>query len=627
MDEGAREPSPCPLDAANQLVREDNEHGDYTYVWTYDNAGNILTRKEYAFQTGSLGTLVDTVTYTYGDEDWGDLLTSYDGQNIQYDAMGNPLNDGKWSYEWEHGRQLASMSEVWHPELEITAHPESYAGEAGGTAVFSVAATGDPLSYQWQYSNNGGSAWWSSSMEGSNTASISVQATEARAGNLYRCRISDMNGNTVYSDAAQIDLDGTYPLAILSDPRYYSGNFGETATFAITARGDNITYQWQYSNNGGNAWWNSSITGSATPSMTVQLTEARQNYLYRCKITDAEGNIRYSAAAGFYLPQYTWEFTYNSDGMRTGRTDGLYDFSYVYNGSQLTQMTSYGNTLCFTYDASGKPMTVTLDGTLYYYVTNLQGDIVGILDANGNQVATYTYDAWGNFTVESYDAIASFNPLTYRGYVYDYETGLYYVSSRYYDPEIGRWLNADSLVSTGQGILGCNMFSYCLNNPVNFVDRSGNNAEAVQWWTSTMWWLCGADTVLPVGDIIYGAGILILGVYALTVADEITMPQISLEEENSSVYEYREHTKGARQSTKGKHQKGQTRKNRDNRGEKGDARRYYIGNKKKLKMFFLIVGDLLYEDESTQVVTSGGATSSGFGGGGAHGIFAVHMLY
>lgn len=75
------------------------------------------------------------------------------------------------------------------------------------------------------------------------------------------------------------------------------------------------------------------------------------------------------------------------------------------------------------------------------------------------------------------------------------------------------------------------MFSYCLNNPVNFVDRNGNNAEAVQWWTSTMWWLCGADTVLPVGDIIYGAGILILGVYALTVVDEVTMPQIALEEE------------------------------------------------------------------------------------------------
>ena len=66
---------------------------------------------------------------------------------------------------------------------------------------------------------------------------------------------------------------------------------------------------------------------------------------------------------------------------------------------------------------------------------------------------------------------------------------------------------------------------------MNFVDSEGTTAEALGWWTSTMWWLCGADAVLPVGDIIYGAGILILGIYALTVADDITMPQISVEEE------------------------------------------------------------------------------------------------
>ena len=109
--------------------------------------------------------------------------------------------------------------------------------------------------------------------------------------------------------------------------------------------------------------------------------------------------------------------------------------------------------------------------------------------------------------------------------------GLYYLQSRYYNPTIGRFLNADAFVSTGQGFLGNNMFVYCLNNPVNFVDRDGENAEALQWWTSTMWWLCGADAVLPVGDIIYGAGIIVLGVYTLTVVDKVTMPSIFWEEE------------------------------------------------------------------------------------------------
>ena len=89
----------------------------------------------------------------------------------------------------------------------------------------------------------------------------------------------------------------------------------------------------------------------------------------------------------------------------------------------------------------------------------------------------YTYDAWGKLlsTTGSMAAMLGLhNPLRYRAYVYDPETGLYYVSSRYYDPEIGRFINADVLVSTGQGLLGNNMFAYCVNNPVNMADPTGH---------------------------------------------------------------------------------------------------------------------------------------------------------
>ena len=86
----------------------------------------------------------------------------------------------------------------------------------------------------------------------------------------------------------------------------------------------------------------------------------------------------------------------------------------------------------------------------------------------------YTYDAWGNpITATGNTAISTLNPLRYRGYVYDTETCLYYLQSRYYDPETGRFINADSMVSTGQGILGNNMFAYCGNNPVMRVDPNG----------------------------------------------------------------------------------------------------------------------------------------------------------
>ena len=192
----------------------------------------------------------------------------------------------------------------------------------------------------------------------------------------------------------------------------------------------------------------------------------------------------------------TWEFTYDANGMRTRRTHQDIEYQYVYNGSQLTQLTVLEtgggelatNTLYFTYSADGTPLTVTSEDQLYFYVTNIQGDVIAILDHAGRVVCRYIYDAWGNVTTDSWlgDIVADHNPLRYRGYVYDQETELYYLQSRYYSPEQGRFLNADALVSTGQGPLGNNMFAYCGNNPVNRVDPTG---EA--WWH----WALGAAVV------------------------------------------------------------------------------------------------------------------------------------
>ena len=118
----------------------------------------------------------------------------------------------------------------------------------------------------------------------------------------------------------------------------------------------------------------------------------------------------------------------------------------------------------------------------YYFVRNIQGDVIALVDESGNRLVEYTYDAWGNIldTVYYGDAqyYATYNPFRYRGYVYDIETGLYYLNSRYYDPEIGRFINADNYISTGQGFLGRNMFAYCLNNPVCYHDKSGDMADS-----------------------------------------------------------------------------------------------------------------------------------------------------
>ena len=99
----------------------------------------------------------------------------------------------------------------------------------------------------------------------------------------------------------------------------------------------------------------------------------------------------------------------------------------------------------FYYDTDGSPVSMSYNGTMYYYVKNLQGDIVGIIDKNGNSFVTYVYDSWGNISGEyGESALRELNPIRYRGYVYDSETGLYYLQDRYYDPIMVRFINVDN---------------------------------------------------------------------------------------------------------------------------------------------------------------------------------------
>ena len=137
-------------------------------------------------------------------------------------------------------------------------------------------------------------------------------------------------------------------------------------------------------------------------------------------------------------------------------------------------MTCGDNILDFTYDANGAPLTLVTGGKVYYYLTNLQGDVISVESSDGTPVASYCYDAWGKILSSSGD-LAELTPLRYRGYVYDQETGFYYVESRYYDPAIGRFINADSYASTGAGVIGCNMFAYSNNNPVLYADPAGHS--------------------------------------------------------------------------------------------------------------------------------------------------------
>ena len=183
----------------------------------------------------------------------------------------------------------------------------------------------------------------------------------------------------------------------------------------------------------------------------------------------------------------TASYTYDVDGLRTSKTVNGVKHEYYYVGSRL-QYEKYGTTeLWFFYDADGTPSGIRYKNgdsiNDYYFVCNWRGDVTEIYDSTGALAASYSYDAWGKVVsvkdasgaaITSSTHIANVNPIRYRGYYYDSETGMYYLKSRYYDPQVKRFLNADGYAATGQSILGNNMFAYCDNNPVNRADSTGH---------------------------------------------------------------------------------------------------------------------------------------------------------
>ena len=171
-------------------------------------------------------------------------------------------------------------------------------------------------------------------------------------------------------------------------------------------------------------------------------------------------------------------YTYDMDGLRLTKTVGSVEHKYVWQGSKLVAEYFGGTEFEFFYDENGAPYAFSYKATasatpvMYYYVTNLQGDVVSILNASGTSVAEYSYNAWGK-VLSATGTMAAINPIRYRGYYFDSDSGLYYVSSRYYNPEVGRWINADNRFDVGAGFAGYNLFAYCANNPVILFDPEG----------------------------------------------------------------------------------------------------------------------------------------------------------
>ena len=179
-----------------------------------------------------------------------------------------------------------------------------------------------------------------------------------------------------------------------------------------------------------------------------------------------------------------YSYTYDENGIRTSKTvNGVTTYYNTKDGVILSQSDGT-NTMYFQYDTNGTPLGFIYNGTQYFYMTNQMGDIIAITESDGNIIAQYVYDEWGKllnvYTINEDNVeqskVANANPLRYRGYYYDTETGYYYLQSRYYDASICRFINADipEIAQMLKGVpAGTNLFVYCNNNPVNNSDPSG----------------------------------------------------------------------------------------------------------------------------------------------------------
>ena len=457
---------------------------DQTVQYSYDKFDRT-TKEQY-----------NNVTYEYAYDASGQLAqqssTAGEEYNYEYDSLGrlirsNEYNDGTFEQRTEHiydaSNRLTKQS--WYNAGGTTTMSYAYSTTTGLLTSLNanLVGTSIPVAYTYQGANQ---------LRSKAIGSVMTKAYNFGTSGGYRTALPnfvnyrDPDGNLIYGDYCLYDGNGR--IVSIAD----SGNTSSVrATYGYDEQGQltsaavgGTRYAYTYDTAGnlitktdggtshsytyGNGAWRDLLTAYDGKSITYSGGNPTK-YYNGSTFTWTQGRKLATAKVG----NTNISYTYDMAGVRSSKTVGSTKYDFTTLSGLVTRQTGGGKTIDFVYDENNQPLAMKYNNTLYYYVLNAQGDVVRIVNSSRSVVASYTYDPWGKI-ISSSGTLADINPLRYRGYYYDSETGFYYLQSRYYDPEIGRFINADSYASTdATGLLSTNMFAYCENNPAMRIDPTG----------------------------------------------------------------------------------------------------------------------------------------------------------
>ncbi len=481
---------------------------EQTIYYTYDEKGQLIGISTKADE-------IDRVHFSYDTS--GNLTMIYDSvndrrTNFTYDADGNAVTTVRNLLNGVVKHEYKTVGDVFTETVDGNSYAMTYAYDLDGRLTTLSWSNGeatakkeihyDDLDRQTSAvisAKNGEetvqilntSYVYNDTVNFSTSNQVSVLQNKA---NGYSSTIAyeyDKNGNIVKAGDVSYSYDEAGQLTRVNDPQYGT-------TVYVYDVGGNIKYVKSYDFTTGEL---GACTGTITYGYTAQWKDLLTSYNGQTITYDGAGNplsYRDGMSCTWELGRQlasathggkTFTYSYDTDGLRTQKTDGTVTTDFYWADGQLSYQTDGTNEIYFRYDDSGEVIAFNLNGTDYYYVKNLQGDIIAILDGQGVCLVEYTYDAWGkllNVEDNSDINLGTINPLRYRGYYYDTELELYYLQSRYYDPQVGRFLNGDdiSYLGTTGTTLSHNLFVYCENNGINKYDIYGTYSIPA-WIVST----------------------------------------------------------------------------------------------------------------------------------------------